>query len=78
MVSETRSGLELALRGSTSFSSPKRAREGVFSAAAAQELDVAVAPMADTEEARVLDSRVRDLIHEDLDGLVGWMMNGGS
>jgi type IV pilus assembly protein PilM len=53
-------------------------REEVFSAALAKELDVEVAQMGDTEEARALDSPARNLIRQDLDALVGWMVNGGS
>jgi type IV pilus assembly protein PilM len=53
-------------------------REGVFTSALAKELDVAVAPIADTERARDLDTPARNLIHQDLDALVGWMMNEGA
>jgi type IV pilus assembly protein PilM len=54
------------------------ARGEVFSAALAKELDVEVAQIADTETARALDSPARNLIHQDLDALVGWMVNEGS
>jgi type IV pilus assembly protein PilM len=54
------------------------AREEIFRAAVAKELEVDVAQMADTEQARALDLPARNLIHDDLDALVGWMVNGGS
>jgi type IV pilus assembly protein PilM len=53
-------------------------REAVFASALTKELDVAVAHTADTERARELDTPARNLIHQDLDALVGWMMNEGA
>lgn len=51
-------------------------RESVFSDALSQELKVPVARLADAESARLLDSSARDLIYQDLDATVGWMLNG--
>jgi type IV pilus assembly protein PilM len=53
-------------------------RETLFASALTKELDVAVAHTADTERARELDTPARNLIHQDLDALVGWMMNEGA
>jgi type IV pilus assembly protein PilM len=54
------------------------AREGVFRTALAEELRVSVVPLADAEDVRALPSNAKDLINQDLDALVGWMMNSGS
>ncbi len=54
------------------------AREGVFRRAVAEELKVTVGPLADAEDVRSLPANAKDLIHQDLDALVGWMMNTGS
>jgi len=34
--------------------------------------------LADSAEAMPLASNVKDLVRQDLDALVGWMLNGGS
>jgi type IV pilus assembly protein PilM len=52
-------------------------REELFRKALAEELKVSVGPLADAEDVRPLPSNAKDLIHQDLDALVGWMMNGG-
>lgn len=54
------------------------AREGVFRTALSEELKVSVGPLADAENVRNLPSNAKDLISQDLDALVGWMMNTGS
>lgn len=54
------------------------AREAVFRAALGEELKVSVGPLADEEAIRGLPSNAKDLINQDLDALVGWMMNSGS
>jgi len=51
-------------------------RETVFSDAFEQELKVPIARLTDAESARGLDSKIRDLIDQELDAPVGWMMNG--
>jgi type IV pilus assembly protein PilM len=53
------------------------ARETVFNRALSEELKCPVASLAESENARALDSRAKDLMRQDLDGLVGWMMNQG-
>lgn len=54
------------------------AREGVFRAALGEELKVSVGSLAEAEDIRALPSNAKDLINQDLDALVGWMMNSGS
>jgi type IV pilus assembly protein PilM len=54
------------------------AREETFRRALAEELKVSVGPLAEAEDVRGLPSNTKDLIHQDLDALVGWMMNTGS
>jgi type IV pilus assembly protein PilM len=54
------------------------AREETFRRALAEELKVSAGPLAEAEEVRSLPSNAKDLIHQDLDALVGWMMNTGS
>ena len=53
-------------------------RSDVFAEALSQELNVSVGLLADSESARQLDSSARSLFHQELDAMVGWMMNGGS
>jgi type IV pilus assembly protein PilM len=43
-----------------------------------QELKFPVASLGDSESARMLNSPASDMIHQDLDALVGWMMNEGA
>jgi type IV pilus assembly protein PilM len=43
-----------------------------------QELQFAVTPLAEAEGARALNSPASDMIHQNLDALVGWMMNEGA
>jgi type IV pilus assembly protein PilM len=54
------------------------AREETFRRALGEELKVSVGPLAEAEDVRSLPSNAKDLIHQDLDALVGWMMNTGS
>jgi len=54
------------------------AREETFRRALAEELKLSVGPLAEAEDVRSLPSNAKDLIHQDLDALVGWMMNTGS
>jgi type IV pilus assembly protein PilM len=53
-------------------------RSEMFAEALSKELNVSVGLLADSESARQLDSPARDLLRQDLDAMVGWMMNGGS
>jgi hypothetical protein len=34
--------------------------------------------LSESDKALALESSANDLIHQDLDALVGWMLNGGS
>lgn len=54
------------------------AREEVFRRALAAELRCPIATLSESDKALALDSSAKDLIHQDLDALVGWMLNGGS
>ena len=54
------------------------AREELFRQAVTEELKVTVGPLAASDEALWLASSARDLMSQDLDSVVGWMMNGGS
>ena len=51
------------------------AREEVFRRALAGELKCPVGALADSEGALLLGSSAKDLLHHDLDALVGWMLN---
>ena len=53
-------------------------REEIFRQSLADELKVSVGPLAASDQALWLPSTARDLMSEDLDSVVGWMMNGGS
>ena len=53
-------------------------REEVFRRALSAELKCPIGTLADSEAADALDSSAKDLIHQDLDALAGWMLNGGS
>jgi type IV pilus assembly protein PilM len=53
-------------------------RDELFRKALAQELTVPAGALADSAEAMPLASNVKDLVRQDLDALVGWMLNGGS
>jgi type IV pilus assembly protein PilM len=54
------------------------AREELFRRALAEELKCPVASLGDSEGATTLASDAKGLIHKNLDGLVGWMMNTGA
>jgi type IV pilus assembly protein PilM len=54
------------------------AREAVFGRALSAELKSPIRTLAESESALGLDSGAKDLLHQDLDALVGWMLNGGS
>lgn len=54
------------------------AREGVFRGALSGELKVPVGLLADAPDVHGLPSNAKDLVHHDLDALVGWMMNTGA
>jgi type IV pilus assembly protein PilM len=54
------------------------AREEVFRQALTDELKVSVGPLAASDQAVWLASSARDLMSQDLDSVVGWMMNGGA
>jgi type IV pilus assembly protein PilM len=53
-------------------------REEVFRRALSAELKSPIATLSESDKALELDSGAKDLIHQDLDALVGWMLNGGS
>ena len=54
------------------------AREEIFQQALSQELKVPAGPLSSSDQALWLASSARDLLSQNLDSLVGWMMNGGS
>jgi hypothetical protein len=54
------------------------AREEVFRRALSVELKCPIATLSESDKALALESSAKDLIHQDLDALVGWMLNGGS
>jgi hypothetical protein len=54
------------------------AREQVFRQALSEELKCSVASLSESEDARALDSKAKDLMHQNFDGLVGWTLNGGA
>jgi type IV pilus assembly protein PilM len=54
------------------------AREEVFRRALSAELKCSITTLSESDKAHELDSSAKDLIHQDLDALVGWMLNGGS
>jgi type IV pilus assembly protein PilM len=51
-------------------------RDELFRSALSDELRVPVGPLAETPEAFHLDASAKDLIGQNLDALVGWMLNG--
>lgn len=53
-------------------------REETFRQALARELKCSVGSLADSAEALALGADANELIQQDLDSLVGWMMNGTS
>ena len=53
-------------------------REDAFRRALSDELRVPVGALADAPEVTQLPSSAKDLVHQDLDALVGWMLNVGS
>jgi len=53
-------------------------REGIFRRALEEELKCAVGSLAESEAALAIGSHAKDLMHQDLDALVGWNLNGGS
>jgi len=53
-------------------------REEIFRRALSEELKCPVGSLAESERPMHLDSGAKDLLHQNLDALVGWMMNGGS
>jgi type IV pilus assembly protein PilM len=53
-------------------------REEIFRRALSEELKCPVGSIAESEGPLRLDSSAKDLLHQNLDALVGWMINGGS
>jgi type IV pilus assembly protein PilM len=53
-------------------------REQIFQRALAEELKCSVGLLSESDDARVLDSKAKDLMTQNLDGLVGWTLNGGA
>ena len=54
------------------------AREAIFRNALSEELKCSVGSLAESQEVLGLDSSAKDLLKQNLEGLVGWMRNGGS
>jgi len=54
------------------------AQQDSFGRALSQELGISAGPLSDSAETTQLPSNVKDLVRQDLDGLVGWMLNRGS
>jgi type IV pilus assembly protein PilM len=54
------------------------AREEIFRRAVSEELKCPVGSLAESERSFHLDSGAKDLLNQNLDALVGWMLNGGS
>lgn len=54
------------------------AREEVFRRALSAELKCPITTLSESDKAHELGASAKDLIHQDLDALVGWMLNGGS
>jgi hypothetical protein len=54
------------------------AREHIFLRALSEELKCSVGLLSESDDARVLDSKAKDLMKQNLDGLVGWTLNGGA
>ena len=53
-------------------------REGIFQRALAEEIKCPVAALAESEAALTMGSHAKDLMHQDLDALVGWNLNAGA
>ena len=53
-------------------------RQQIFQRALAEELKCSVGLLSESDDARVLDSKAKDLMTQNLDGLVGWTLNGGA
>lgn len=53
-------------------------RDELFRRALSEELRVPVGPLADAPDVTQLSSNAKDLVHQDLHALVGWMLNVGS
>ncbi len=54
------------------------AREEVFRRALSAELKCPIGALAESDVALRLESNAKDLMHQDLDALAGWMLNRGS
>ncbi len=54
------------------------ARQDIFRKALAEELKCSTGSLAESEGALKLDSGGKDLLHQNLDSLAGWMMNADS
>jgi type IV pilus assembly protein PilM len=53
-------------------------RQDLFGNALAAELKVSAASIADAATVQPLDTQAKDLVHNGLDALAGWMMNAGA
>jgi hypothetical protein len=53
-------------------------REETFRRALAEELKSSVGSLSESEGASRLDSSAKDLLRQNQESLVGWMLNGGS
>ncbi|HKS82796.1 MAG TPA: hypothetical protein VJR23_14930 [Candidatus Acidoferrales bacterium] len=53
-------------------------REEIFRKALTEELKVSVGTLADAPDVLSLSSSAKDLVHQDLDALVGWNLNEGA
>ena len=54
------------------------ARTAIFRQALSAEIKCPIAPLSESAVALTLGSSTKDLFNQDLDGLVGWALNGGS
>jgi hypothetical protein len=54
------------------------ARSAIVRQALSAELKCPIAPLAESAVALTLNSSAKDLLNQDLDGLVGWALNGGA
>lgn len=53
-------------------------REPVFARAISEELKCSVGSLSESDDARVLDSKAKDLMKQNFDALVGWTLNGSA
>ena len=54
------------------------ARSAIFRQALSAELKCPIAPLSESAVSLTLNSSAKDLLNQELDGLVGWALNGGA